>query len=77
MIVTYTVRYQRQDLEHSTGTDLCITQSAFTNQTQEYIIKSLENGNYSFTVMATSFAGPGSWSPPTYALVNVIRKDKY
>lgn len=74
MIVTYTVRYQRQDLEHSTGTDLCITQSTFTNKSRDYIIKSLENGNYSFMVMATSFAGPGPWSPPTFTLINVIVK---
>lgn len=72
MIVTYTVRYQRMDLEHAVPTDLCITQTTFTNKTSEYIIKSLENGNYSFSVMATSFAGPGPLSPPTFALINVI-----
>lgn len=71
MIVTYTVRYKRMDLEHSTGTDLCITQSSFNNKSLDYILKSLENGNYSFSVMATSFAGQGPWSTPTIALIDV------
>lgn len=71
MIVTYTVRYKRMDVENSIGTDLCIVHTPFTNASREYIIKSLDNGNYSFKVMATSFAGAGPWSLPVNTIINV------
>lgn len=71
MIVSYTIRYKRQSVEHSTGTDLCVTHENFLNHSQEHIIQALENGNYSFTVMATSFAGNGPWTPLKFVEVNV------
>lgn len=71
IIVSYTIRYQRVDLEHSKGQDICITHRLYQNLSGEYHLKHLENGNYSFMVMATSLAGPGKWSPTVHYLVDV------
>lgn len=71
IIVSYTIRYQRVDLEHSKGQDICITYRMFQNMSGEYHLRHLENGNYSFIVMATSLAGPGKWSAPEYFFIDV------
>lgn len=73
LIVSYTIRYQRVDLEHSKGQDICITHRLYQNFSGEYLMKHLENGNYSFIVMATSLAGPGPWTAPAYENIHVWR----
>lgn len=71
IIVSYTIRYQRVDLEHSKGQDICITYRMYQNMSGEYHLRHLENGNYSFIVMATSLAGPGKWSHHAYYFIDV------
>lgn len=72
MVVTYTIRYQRMNLENSQYTDLCLSHTSVqNNNTAQFLLKHLENGNYSFTVMATSLSGAGQFSDPVYYYVNV------
>lgn len=71
LIVSYTIRYQRVNLEHSKGQFVCISHKMFQNLSGEYILKQLENGNYTFAVKAISLAGAGKWSPVAYALIDV------
>lgn len=70
IIVSYTIRYQRVDIEHAKFQDFCITHNHYRNMSNSYIIKNLENGNYTFIVMATSLAGGGAWSPAAYYFMN-------
>lgn len=70
LIVSYTIRYQRVDLEHSKYQDICISQRHYKQYNEQYTMK-LENGNYSFMVMATSLAGPGAFSAPQYISIDV------
>lgn len=70
IIVSYTIRYQRVDIEHAKYMDICITYNLYKEMSGSYIIKSLQNGNYSFMVMATSLAGPGAWSSPVYLFID-------
>lgn len=62
MILSYTIRYQRVDVEHSKFQEVCITHGLYNSSGGEHILKQMDNGNYSFTVMASSLAGPGAWS---------------
>lgn len=71
VIVSYTIRYQRVDLEHSKGQDICIPHRLYKQNGEQYLMKHLENGNYSFMVMATSLAGPGAFSAPQYIFIDV------
>lgn len=71
LIVTYTIRYQRVDLENSKGMDICIPDIQYKEQNEQHVVKYLENGNYSFMVMATSLAGAGSFSEPKYVFIDV------
>lgn len=71
VIVSYTIRFQRVDLEHSKGQDLCITHRMYKQSGEQYVMKHLENGNYSFMVMATSLAGAGAFSAPQFILIDV------
>lgn len=71
IIVSYTIRYQRNDVEHSKGTELCLSHTLLNNYTTDYVLRGLENGNYSFWVMATSLAGPGQWSEPVSLYIDV------
>lgn len=71
IVVSYTIRYQRVDIEHAKYQDICITQNYFKNQSGSHIISGLINGNYSFLVMANSLAGPNNrWSSPIYHNIN-------
>lgn len=69
-IVSYTIRYQRSDIEHAKYQEICITHNHYKNMSGSYAITGLDNGNYSFHVLATSLAGPGAWSPPAYIYIN-------
>ena len=72
MIVTYTIRTTHLNVENAyRGQDLCVYHTKHQNLSSEYIIKNLENGNYSFEVMATSLAGMGKWSSRVYVLIDV------
>lgn len=71
MVVSYTIRYQRMNLENSQYTDLCLSHTNVQNNTAQFLLKHLENGNYSFTVMAISLAGASKFSEPVYYYVNV------
>lgn len=70
IIVSYTLRYQRVDLEHSKWNDICLTTRMLQNSSAEYKMH-LDNGNYSFAVMATSLAGQGPWTPLEYIFIDV------
>lgn len=71
MILSYTIRYRRLDAEILRGQDMCLSHTLLKNYTGEYTLKGLENGNYSFAVMAMSLAGNGNWSEPVYLYVDV------
>lgn len=70
IILTYTIRHQRHDVEHSKAQDLCITDKYYRNLTNGYSIQHLVNGNYTFSVMATTLAGPGEWSELKSVVIN-------
>lgn len=70
IIVSYTIRYQRIDIEHAKYQDICITDNRYRNMSGSHIINNLQNGNYSFLVMATSLAGPGAWSAPVFYYID-------
>lgn len=63
IILSYTLRYQRVDIEHSKPQEICLTHKYYKSLTNGYSIKHLVNGNYTFSVMATTMAGAGEWSP--------------
>lgn len=77
LIVSYTIRYQRVDLEHAKGQDICITHRFYKQNNDQYLMKHLENGNYSFMVMATSLAGAGAFSAPKYLHIDVSFRKVY
>lgn len=69
IVVSYVVRYQRVDVDHTQYHDSCIPHNAFRNQKNTHIItEHLSTGNFSFIVLANSLAGPNTkWSTPVYA----------
>lgn len=71
MIVSYNIRYQRNDIEHAKSQEICITQNLYREQGRQHIITDLLNGNYSFTVLANSLAGVNTrWSSPVFFYVD-------
>lgn len=72
IIVSYVIRYQRVDIEHSRYQDICIPHNLFhVVQGNSHTINDLPNGNYSFTVVANSLAGPNTrWSSPVYYTID-------
>lgn len=70
LIISYTIKYQNAELEHSKGQEICVTSRLYKYANGEYILKRLDNGNYSFTVMAVSLAGPGPWTTPIYLVID-------
>lgn len=67
LIVSYNIRYQRVDLEHAKFQDVCIPHDLYLTQGNSHKIVDLLTGNYSFTVMANSLAGPNNrWSRAVY-----------
>lgn len=70
IILSYTIRYQRVDIEHSKPQENCITHKYYKSLSNGYSIKHLVNGNYTFSVMATTLAGPGEWSALATIIVN-------
>lgn len=71
IIVSYHIRYQRVDIEHTKYQEICIPHNLYRNQKNSHVITDLINGNYSFLVVANSLAGPNTrWSSPVYFYVN-------
>lgn len=70
IILSYTLRYQRVDIEHSKPQEICLTHKFYKSLSNGYLIKHLVNGNYTFAVMATTLAGAGKWSPMGSIIVN-------
>lgn len=72
LVVSYAVRYQRVDAEHTQYHDSCIPHNAFRNQKNTHIItEHLSNGNFSFMVAANSLAGPNErWSEKKYIQID-------
>lgn len=69
VMLMYTVKFQRVDIEHSKVQEMCITHKTYRKQ-GSIDIKGLTNGNYTLQVMATTLAGPGVWSPLTHFILN-------
>lgn len=71
IVVSYVVRYQRVDVDHTQYHDSCIAHNAFRKQRNTHIItEHLSNGNFSFIVGANSLAGPNTrWSKPIYKYI--------
>lgn len=69
-ILSYTIRYQRVDVEHSKFQEVCISQMLYIQNGGEHILRQLDNGNYSFTVMAMSLAGAGAWSEAKWIFID-------
>lgn len=71
IIVSYVIRYQRVDIEHAKYQEICIPHNLFRQQGNSHVITDLVNGNYSFTVMANSLAGPNTrWSSPVHYTID-------
>ena len=71
LIVTYTIKYQRVDIEHAKFLYICLTQRQFQNLSSSYILSQLDTGNYSVQIMATSLAGDGNYTPPKYFSIDI------
>lgn len=61
LLLSYTIRWKKNDLEQSVWQQACVPHKRFLNQSW-YIISHLSNGNYSIQVAATSMAGQGNFS---------------
>lgn len=71
LIVSYSIKYYRVDIEHAKHVDKCITYREYKNSTKGYILYDLDSGNYSVQVMATSLAGDGNYCKPVYFYIKV------
>lgn len=69
-ILSYTIRYKKNDIEHFKYETICITQRTFANQSF-YILDKLPNGNYSIQVAAMSMAGMGNYSTAKPIIINI------
>lgn len=68
LLLSYTIRYKKNDIEHIKWDTICITHKAFLNQSY-HILTSLSNGNYSIQMAATSMAGTGNYTSMKYAFI--------
>lgn len=69
LILSYTIRYKKNDIEHTKYEPICITQKKYANQSF-YILDKLTNGNYSIQIAATSMAGMGNFTSARTILIN-------
>lgn len=69
LILSYTIVYKRVDLTNVRPVEQCITQENYRSGEKPLI--QMSNGNYSISVKATSLAGDGYLSVPTYVLIGV------
>lgn len=71
MIVSYNIRYIRGDIDYAKSQEICIPHNLYRQQGKSHIITDLVNGNYSFTVVANSLAGPNKrWSSPVFFVID-------
>ncbi|CRL08130.1 CLUMA_CG020870, isoform A [Clunio marinus] len=69
LLLSYTIRYKKNDLEHTKWESSCISHKIYMNQSF-HILKSLTNGNYSIQIAATSMAGMGNFTQVKYVIIN-------
>lgn len=69
LLLSYTIRYKKNDIEHTKWELSCITHKLYLNQSY-HILKYLSNGNYSIQIAATSMAGMGNYSSLRYVVIN-------
>ena len=69
LLLSYTIRYKKNDIEHTKWESSCITHKLYLNQSY-YILKYLSNGNYSIQIAATSMAGMGNYTAMKYVVIN-------
>jgi insulin receptor len=69
-ILSYTIRYRKNDIENTKHENLCITQKQFKNQSNQFILDKLPNGNYTIQVAANSMAGMGNYSTARPIVIN-------
>lgn len=68
LLLTYTIRYKRVDVEHTQPVPRCISYNMLNN-TNLYVLKGLPPGNYSIEMMATSLAGNGNYTRAKFVLI--------
>lgn len=71
MIVSYTIKFQRIDSEHSKVEYKCISHEMFEINKGIYHLNNLDAGNYSIQVMASSLNGDGNYTPAKHVYINV------
>lgn len=69
-ILSYTIRYRKNDIENTKHESLCITQKQFKNNSNLFILDKLANGNYTIQVAANSMAGSGNFSSAKPIVIN-------
>ncbi|XP_053687388.1 insulin-like receptor isoform X2 [Sabethes cyaneus] len=67
-IVSYSIKYQRMDLDSLQASVQCVSYQEFTQSGFTYLPK-LEPGNYSIRIRANTIAGDGGYSLPRYILL--------
>lgn len=69
LLLTYTIRYKKNDIEHTKWDLSCIPHKLYLNQSY-HILKYLSNGNYSIQIAATSMAGMGNYTSLRFVVIN-------
>lgn len=69
LLLSYTIRYRKSDIEHTKWEYSCIPHKVYLNQSF-YILKYLSNGNYSIQIAATSMAGMGNYTAMKYVVIS-------
>lgn len=69
LLLSYTIRYRKSDIEHTKWEHSCIPHKVYMNQSF-YVLKYLSNGNYSVQIAAMSMAGMGNYTTMKYVLIN-------
>lgn len=68
MLLSYTIRQKRNDIENTKWEPICVTHNSYLNQSY-YILEHLSNGNYSIQIAAISMAGTGNYTPVKYVVI--------
>lgn len=69
LLLSYTIQYKKNDIEHTKWDSVCIPHNLYVNQSF-HILKHLSNGNYSIQIAATSMAGMGNFTAMRYIVIN-------
>lgn len=76
LLLSYTIRYKKSDVENSSPESKCVPQQFFLNQSY-YILTQLSNGNYSVQIAATSMAGMSNFTSPKYLNIEENSNSNY